>query len=99
MKIRLPIAFAVSGLAIACSTAPAPTATTTAPAPRTAGVPADDGLNAVVWTQRAVERDLVFREVYRDARGAAPRRLFWTRRGTRCRAESGRARSPACRPP
>ena len=76
MKIRLPIAFAVSGLAIACSTAPAPTATTTAPAPRTAGVPADDGLNAVVWTQRAVEHDLVFREVYRDAEERLPKALL-----------------------
>ena len=30
-------------------------------------MPADDDLNAVVWTQRAVEHDLVFREVYRAA--------------------------------
>ncbi|MCE5233813.1 MAG: HAD family acid phosphatase [Mizugakiibacter sp.] len=32
-----------------------------------AAVPADDNLNAVAWTQTAVEHDLVYREVYRDA--------------------------------
>jgi 5'-nucleotidase (lipoprotein e(P4) family) len=73
---RLVILLAASGLAIACSTAPAPTAkpgastpppTVSAPAPAAAPVPADDDLNAVVWTQRAVEHDLVFREIYRSA--------------------------------
>ena len=59
---RLAIAFAASGLAIACSTAPAPTS-----ASSSAPVPADDDLNAVVWTQRALEHDLVFREVYHAA--------------------------------
>jgi len=34
-------------------------------------VPADDLLNATLWTQRAVEHDLVFREIY----GAAEERL------------------------
>jgi 5'-nucleotidase (lipoprotein e(P4) family) len=42
--------------------APAPT-----PTPAAATVPADDNLNAVLWTQRAVEHDLVFREIYHAA--------------------------------
>ncbi|GAP64793.1 5-nucleotidase, lipoprotein e(P4) family [Mizugakiibacter sediminis] len=46
--------------------AAAPSKPTPAPAP-SAAVPADDNLNAVVWAQTAVEHDLVYREVYRDA--------------------------------
>src|SRR6478735_12592949 len=42
------------------------TAATTAPATQ-AEPPADDALNATVWYQRAVERDLVYRTVYRAA--------------------------------
>lgn len=71
---RLAVALLASSLAVACATAPAPTAKPSAPpaaaatpAPRVAPVPADDDLNAVVWTQRAVEHDLVFREIYRSA--------------------------------
>ena len=41
-------------------------ATTTAPAVQ-AEPPADDALNATAWYQRAVERDLVYRTVYRAA--------------------------------
>lgn len=65
----------VLGLATGCATsrpaarppavaspAPAP-----APSPPVAAVPADDNLNAVLWTQRAVEHDLVFREIYHAA--------------------------------
>lgn len=35
--------------------------------PVAATPPADDNLNAVVWTQTAIEHDLVYRQVYRDA--------------------------------
>ncbi len=38
-----------------------------APPPAPAGPAADDNLNAVLWTQASVERDLVYREVYRSA--------------------------------
>jgi acid phosphatase len=38
------------------------------PAPAVAAVSADDNLNAVLWSQRAVEHDLIFAEVYRAAR-------------------------------
>lgn len=69
----LAVAFVASGLAIACSSTPAPAskpvpaAAAAMPASKPAPVPADDNLNAVVWTQRAVEHDLVFREIYHAA--------------------------------
>jgi 5'-nucleotidase (lipoprotein e(P4) family) len=52
-------------VAPAPAAAPAPTpAKPTKPAP---GSVADDSLNAVAWTQTAIEHDLVFREIYRSA--------------------------------
>ena len=51
-----------------CASTSGPTAPTAAPpAAPAAAVPADDVLNAVLWVQRAVEHDLVYREVYRAA--------------------------------
>ena len=47
----------------ACAGAPPRSAR--APAPGAA--PANDNLNAVAWTQTAVEHDLIYREVFRDA--------------------------------
>jgi acid phosphatase len=41
---------------------------TVAPPPSPALPPPDDNLNAVAWTQTAIEHDLIYREVYRDAR-------------------------------
>lgn len=72
-------------LVVGCATTtPKPTAPAAAapslaakPAPT---VPADDLLNATVWVQTAVEHDLVFREVYRDARehlAAALKDMHW----------------------
>jgi 5'-nucleotidase (lipoprotein e(P4) family) len=69
--------FALSLLAAAfvagCASV-APVATTPAPAPEPAATeaatqapPPDDSLNATAWFQTSVERDLVFREVYRAA--------------------------------
>ncbi|WP_395679712.1 5'-nucleotidase, lipoprotein e(P4) family [Dokdonella sp.] len=69
---RLILTAAVSLLA-ACATTKAPPAppavATPAPAatPARAGPAANDNLNAVAWTQTAVEHDLVYREVYRQA--------------------------------
>lgn len=37
-------------------------------APAEASVAADDNLNAVLWTQAAVEHDLLFEQIWRDAR-------------------------------
>jgi acid phosphatase len=57
-------------LLAACATTkapPAPQAAVSA-APVTApGAAANDNLNAVAWTQTAVEHDLIYREVYRQA--------------------------------
>jgi acid phosphatase len=70
-------------LAAACvagcaSLAPPPTAPAPAPAPAqsaTATPPPDDTLNATAWFQTAVERELVFREVYRAAGERLPAAL------------------------
>ncbi|BBD81176.1 5'-nucleotidase, lipoprotein e(P4) family [Aerosticca soli] len=43
---------------------PAPMTVTPATAPAT---PADDNLNAVAWTQTAIEHDLIYLQTYRDA--------------------------------
>lgn len=68
--LLLPFVACVSGTG-AAAPASAPGATPTAaasPAPPTApAVPANDLLNATLWTQRAVEHDLVLVEIYRNA--------------------------------
>jgi acid phosphatase len=68
---RLILTAAVS-LVAACATAKAPPAppATVVPAAVSAAVPgvaANDNLNAVAWTQTAVEHDLIYREVYHQA--------------------------------
>ena len=64
------IAFSIAlCLALAgCANAPqkSPSAPTTPP-PAPAGPPANDNLNAVAWAQTAVEHDLIYREVFRNA--------------------------------
>jgi acid phosphatase len=61
--LSLLVAACLAGCASVAPVAPAP-----APAPDAAPAPApDDSLNATVWFQTSVERDLVFREVYRAA--------------------------------
>lgn len=66
--LPLLAAACLAGCATLAPTAPAPVA---APAPAAEatlqGPPADDTLNAVAWFQTSVERDLVYREVYRAA--------------------------------
>jgi acid phosphatase len=73
MSVRLSAALAAMVLLAGCSTAtptkaPAPTAppvpVAAAPAPTTA---ADDNLNAVAWSQTAIEHDLIYVQTYRDA--------------------------------
>ena len=69
----------------ACAHAPeksAPASVPSAPAPpSTPGGPApNDNLNAVLWTQTAIEHDLIYREVFRDAGeklGAALKNPKW----------------------
>ena len=74
MSIRLP-AFAATFLLLAgCAAAPSHVAQTSAPpvpvpmpAPKAHATQADDNLNAVLWSQRALEHDLIYRQIYRDA--------------------------------
>lgn len=67
-KLAVPLVLAVALLS-ACAGAPktraphAPAATAAVPA----GPLANDNLNAVAWTQTAIEHDLIYREVYRQA--------------------------------
>ena len=74
MRSRVPALLAALALLAGCSTsparhesvaAPAPVAAPVAPAP--AGPAADDNLNAVAWSQTAIEHDLLYVQTYRDA--------------------------------
>jgi acid phosphatase len=70
MSVRLPTALATLALLAACSATPtrtpsAPTATAATPPAVT--TPADDNLNAVAWSQTAIEHDLIYLQTYRDA--------------------------------
>ncbi|WP_449427261.1 5'-nucleotidase, lipoprotein e(P4) family [Rhodanobacter umsongensis] len=69
MSVRLPSALAVIVLLAGCAAAPShPVVTTPAPVPPVAaGVAANDNLNAVAWSQTAIEHDLIYLQTYRDA--------------------------------
>jgi 5'-nucleotidase (lipoprotein e(P4) family) len=66
MRILPVVSVLATVLLSACAAMPA---TRTAPSTSIAAEtpPADDSLNATVWFQTSVERDLVFREIYRAA--------------------------------
>ena len=60
MRLPLPLALATLALLTACAATP----------PRPAAAPvaaANDNLNAVAWTQTAIEHDLIYLQTYRDA--------------------------------
>ena len=66
MRLHLPLALATFALLAGCAAAPPRPG---AP-PRPAAAPtatADDNLNAVAWTQTAIEHDLIYLQTYRDA--------------------------------
>lgn len=66
MSLRRPtILLALALLAGCAATAPQPSAV--APALRTAAVAANDNLNAVAWSQTAIEHDMIYLQTYRDA--------------------------------
>lgn len=70
MSLRLPATLLAFALLAGCATtAPAPPVATPQPTPAAASisVPANDNLNAVVWTQTAIEHDLIYLQTYRDA--------------------------------
>src|SRR6185312_14879483 len=77
MTFRLPAALLTLILLAGCATPsqrPAPTSTAPTPLPAQVGAAAhpsgpraDDNLNAVAWTQTAIEHDLIYLQTYRDA--------------------------------
>ena len=67
MLHRLPPTLLALALLAGCATsAPRPVADAV-PATAPAGAPANDNLNAVVWTQDAIEHDLIYLQTFRDA--------------------------------
>lgn len=72
MTFRLPVAVFALVLLAGCATPtqrPAPIrATPVSASVQPAGSLADDNLNAVAWTQTAIEHDLIYLQTYRNAR-------------------------------
>jgi 5'-nucleotidase (lipoprotein e(P4) family) len=82
MSLRLPSTLLVFVLLAGCAaTPPRPPAAAIAPQPGAqASVAANDNLNAVAWSQTAIEHDLIFMQTYRDAESrllAALRDRHW----------------------
>ncbi len=75
MHSRVSALLAALALLAGCSTSPARHESVSTPAPAVAapaapapgGPTADDNLNAVAWSQTAIEHDLLFVQTYRDA--------------------------------
>jgi acid phosphatase len=68
MSPRLPAALLALALLAGCATVPSPPAPVAAkPVPAAAAVAANDNLNAVAWSQTAIEHDLIYLQTYRDA--------------------------------
>ena len=68
MSVRLPSALAVFVLLAGCAATPSHPAAAPPPpqAPTVVGA-ANDNLNAVAWSQTAIEHDLIYLQTYRDA--------------------------------
>ncbi|EIL99798.1 acid phosphatase [Rhodanobacter denitrificans] len=70
MRLRLSTSLLALALLAGCAGAPrhpAATATLAAPATAATTVAANDNLNAVAWSQTAIEHDLIYLQTYRDA--------------------------------
>ena len=82
MSLRLPTTLLALALLAGCATTkPHPAVLTPAATAAVAvHVPADDNLNAVAWSQTAIEHDLIYLQTYRDAQShllAAMRDPHW----------------------
>ena len=102
MSFRLPTTLLALALLAGCATtprqpvavAPAVPAASTAPA----AVAANDNLNAVAWSQTAIEHDLIYLQTYRDAQArllAALHDRHWDALGKGDRTTSLRGLKPA----
>ena len=100
MPFRLPTTLLALALLAGCATTPrqpvaaAPTAQTTTPA----AVAANDNLNAVAWSQTAIEHDLIYLQTYRDAQArllAALHDRHWDALGKGDRSTPLRGLKPA----
>jgi len=71
MPLRLPTSLLALALLAGCAAAPrhpaTPAAATVPATPAAVAVAANDNLNAVAWSQTAIEHDLIYLQTYRDA--------------------------------
>ena len=104
MPLRLPASLLAFALLAGCvATSPRPpevvsAPATTAPQAAPATVAANDNLNAVAWTQTAIEHDLIYLQTYRDAQAellAALRDRSWDALARDDRAAPLRGLKPA----
>ena len=80
LRLWIGIAMTASGLCLlllaGCAGGPAPrTAAPPAAAAAPAATPPDDNLDAVAWTQTAIELDLIYLQTYRAAQSQLPAAL------------------------
>jgi 5'-nucleotidase (lipoprotein e(P4) family) len=99
MPLRSPAILLAFALLAGC--APVPSRAPVAPQPVAAApvaVAANDNLNAVVWTQAAIEHDLIYLQTYRDAQSrllAALKDRDWNALASDDRAASAKHLKPA----
>ena len=102
MSFRLPTTLLALALLAGCATTPrqpvavAPAVPTASTAP--VAVAANDNLNAVAWSQTAIEHDLIYLQTYRDAQSrllAALKDRDWNALASDDRAPSGEHLKPA----
>ena len=102
MSFRLPATLLALAVLAGCAAAPSRQPASAVPrgvaATPAAVVAANDNLNAVVWTQTAIEHDLIYLQTYRDAQSrllAALKDRGWDALARDDRAPSGKALKPA----
>jgi acid phosphatase len=102
MSLRLSTSLLALALLAGCAGTPSRPAAVTAAAatvaPPSPGAAADDNLNAVAWSQTAIEHDLIYLQTYRDAQArllAAAKDRNWNALPTNDRAVPGNGLPPA----
>jgi len=100
MSLRLPTTLLALALLAGCATTK-PQPAVVAPAPKATavvGVAANDNLNAVAWSQTAIEHDLIYLQTFRDAQSrllAAVRDPQWDALGKADRVAPLKGLKPA----